>query len=139
MYCRYRFEELECVLNGHIEDFCDVSSFVFNLQRLTVVALAFADVTGDVDIRQKVHFNLGHTVTLAGLTASATDIETKAAWLVATRTCFLRAGKELTNRRGNTCIGRRVRAGRPTNRRLINVDTFIKMIESRAVAVRCGA
>ena len=40
-----------------------------------VVALALADVAGDVDVGQKVHFDLDNAVGLAGLAAAHLDVE----------------------------------------------------------------
>ena len=52
---------------------------VADLQRLAVVALALADVAGDVDVGQEVHLDLDDAVALAGLAAAALDVEAEAA------------------------------------------------------------
>jgi hypothetical protein len=56
-----------------------------DLQRLAVVALALADVAGDVDVGQEVHLDLDDAVALAGLAAAALDVEGEAPGLVAAR------------------------------------------------------
>ncbi len=52
-----------------------------HVQRLAVVALAVADVAGDVDVRQEVHLDLDDAVALAGLAAAAFDVEGETARL----------------------------------------------------------
>ena len=105
---RYGLEEFECVFNGHIEHFSDISTLVLDLERFSVVALPFADITGNVDVGQEVHFHFGDAITLAGLTASSSHIEAKSAGFIATRSRFLCARKQLSYGSENACIGRRV-------------------------------
>jgi hypothetical protein len=78
-------EELQRVLDRHLEHLVDVPALVADLQRLAVVALALADVAGHVHVRQEVHLHLDHAVALAGLAAPALDVEAEAAGLVAAR------------------------------------------------------
>ena len=53
-------------------------SAVLHLQRLAIVALALADVAGDVDVGQEVHLDLDDAVALAGFAAAALDVEGEA-------------------------------------------------------------
>ena len=71
------------LLDRHVEHIGDRLVAVFHLQRLAVVALALADVAGDVDVRQEMHLDLDQAVALAGLAAAALDVEGEAAGLVA--------------------------------------------------------
>ena len=48
-----------------------------DLERLAVVALALADVAGDVDVGQEVHLDLDHAVALAGLAAPPLTLKQK--------------------------------------------------------------
>ena len=72
---RYSGEEFASFLNGHRENVGDRFALERNFQRFTVVALAIADITGDINVRQEVHFDLDDTIALACLAAPAFDIE----------------------------------------------------------------
>ena len=72
---RHRLEERVRLLDGHRQHFVDVPALVADLQRLAVVALAVADVAGDVDVGQKMHLDLDQAVALAGFAAPALDVE----------------------------------------------------------------
>src|SRR6202030_1374427 len=80
---RYRFEEIERLLDRHVEHVGDRFPLEQHVERFAIVALALADVAGDVDVRQKVHLDLDDAVALAGLAAAALDVEREAARLVA--------------------------------------------------------
>src|SRR4029079_15286424 len=84
-HARHRLEELGGLLDGHVEHVGDGLALEQDLQRLAVVALALADVAGDVDVGQEVHLDLDAAVALAGLAAAALDVEGEAARLVAAR------------------------------------------------------
>jgi hypothetical protein len=68
-------EEARGLLDRHVQHVGDRLALEDDLQRLAVVALALADVAGDVDIRQEVHLDLDDAVALAGLAAATLDIE----------------------------------------------------------------
>jgi len=82
---RHHLEEVQRLLDRHVEHVGDGFAAEQNVQRLAVVALALADVAGDVNVGQKVHLDLDHAVALAGLAAAALDVEREAARLVAAR------------------------------------------------------
>ena len=88
-------EEILRLLDGHVEDVGDRLLLELHLQRLAIVALALADVAGDVDVGQEVHLDLDDAVALAGLAAAALDVEREAAGLIAAR-LRLRAGRRTT-------------------------------------------
>ena len=75
---RYAAEESDALLHRHLQHIIDTLSLIFDLQCLPVIAMSFANLTGNVDIRQKVHLNLDDAVALAGFAASALDIEGEA-------------------------------------------------------------
>ena len=83
----------------------------FHLQRLAVVALALADVAGDVDVGQEVHLDLDDAVALAGLAAAALDVEREAAGAVAARLGFRQAGEPVADRREGAGVGRGLERG----------------------------
>ena len=68
-----------------------------HLQRLAIVALAVADVAGDVDVGEEVHLDLDQAVARAGLAAAALDVEAEAAGLVAARLALGQAGEPVAD------------------------------------------
>jgi hypothetical protein len=108
-----------------------------DVERLAVVALALADVAGDVDVRQEVHLDLDDAVALAGLAAAALDVEREAARLVAACLGFRQAGEPFADRREGAGIGRRVGARRAADRRLVDVDDLVDMLQPSMRS--CGA
>ena len=97
---RHGLEERRRLVDGHVEHVGDRLALEGHLQGLAVVALALADVAGDVDVGQKVHLDLDHAVALAGLAAPALDVEREAAGLVAAR---LSLGRFSFNVKGGRC------------------------------------
>src|SRR5260221_10574843 len=78
-----RLEKFSGFFHRHVEHVGDRLALEQNFQRLAVVALALADVAGDVDVGQEVHLDLDDAVALAGLAAAALDVEGKPAGLIA--------------------------------------------------------
>ena len=78
-------EELERLLDGHLEHVGDVLALEADVERLAVVALAVALLAGHVDVGQEVHLDLDLAVALADLAAPALDVEREAAGHVAAR------------------------------------------------------
>ena len=64
--------------------------FVPNLQCLTVVAPALADLAWDIDVGQEVHLDLDYPITAASLTTPAAHVETEAARPVSSGLGFYR-------------------------------------------------
>src|SRR5262249_3622819 len=107
-----------------------------HLERLAVIALALADVAGDVNVGQKMHLDLDHAVALAGLAAPALDVEGEAAGLVAARLRLGQAREPFADRGERAGIGRRMAARRAADRRLIDVDHLVEMFEALDTLVR---
>src|SRR5512139_287173 len=76
-------EELERLLDRHLEHIRDRAPLEADLERLLVVAVPVAGLTGDVHVGQEVHLDLDRAVALARLAAPAADVEGEAARLVA--------------------------------------------------------
>ncbi len=79
---RNRCEKFSCFGNGHVEHLMDGAALVPDIECFAVIALALATVAGYIDVRQKVHFHLDESVTLAGLAASTAHIERESSHLV---------------------------------------------------------
>src|SRR5690606_41637314 len=104
--------------------------FRSHFQGFAVVALAFADIAGHIDVRQEVHFHLDHAVALAGLAASALDVEGEASRTVTPRAGFRHAGEQLTDGREQPRIGGWIGAGRAADRALVNVDHLVQVLQA---------
>src|SRR5690606_7492857 len=64
-------EELEGLVDRHLEDVGDVLPLVVDLEGLAVVPPPPTDVAGDVDVWEEVHLDLDEAVALARLAAPA--------------------------------------------------------------------
>src|SRR6476659_4039776 len=127
---RYRLEQICGLLHRHVEHVGDRLVLELDLQRLAVVALALAHVAGNVDVGQKVHLDLDHAVALASLAAPTLDVEGEAAWLVAAHLGLRQLGEPFADRRKGAGIGRGVRARRAPDRRLVDLDDLVEMLEA---------
>ena len=107
-------------------------------ERFGVVALAAADFAGDIDVRQKIHFDAALAVALASLAASAFHIEAEAAGLVAALARFGQHGEELADRREDAGIGGGIRARRAADGRLVDLDDFVDVLDAEDGAMRAG-
>ena len=97
-----------------------------------------ADVAGDVDVGEEVHLDLDQAVALAGLAAAALDVEAEAAGLVAARLAFGQAGEPVADLGEGAGVGGRVGAGRAADRRLIDVDHLVEIVEPGDLFVAAG-
>ena len=122
-------EEVQCVLDGHVQHLVDVLALVADLQGFPVIALALTDVAGHIDIGQEVHLHLGDAVALAGLAAATLDVEAEPAGFVAPRARFLGAGKQLPDRGEDAGVGGRVGARRAADGALVDVDALVDVLE----------
>ena len=82
------------------------------------------------------HLDLDHAVALAGLAAPALDVEGEASRLIAARLGFRQARKPFADRREGAGVGRRIRARRAADRRLVDVDHLVEMFEAVDPRVR---
>src|SRR5882672_8013613 len=120
----------QSVLDGEVEDFLYVLALEADFQGFPVVAFALADIAGDIDIREKMHFHLDHAVALTGLAASALDVEAEPASFVAARARFRDGREELAYRREQTGVGGRVGPRRAPDRALIDLDHPIDEVQA---------
>ena len=135
---RHGLEELDALVDRHLQHVGDRLAAEVDFQRLAVVALALADVALDVDVGQEVHLDLDDAVALAGLAAPALDVEREAAGLVAALGRFRQLGEPVADRREGAGVGRRVGARRAADRRLVDVDDLVEMAHAVEPAVLAG-
>ena len=132
-------EEVQGVLDGHVEHLGDVLAAVGHLQRLAVVALAVADLAGHVDVGEEVHLDLDLAVALAGLAAAAAHVEGEAPRRVAAGLGLGRAGEQRADVVPQSDVGGRVRARGAPDGALVDVDDLVQLLQARDLAVGPGA
>ena len=118
------------LFDGHVEDVGDRLALEADVERLAVVALAVALLARDVDVRQEVHLDLDLAVAAADLAAAALDVEGEAAGLVAAGAGLLGLGVEVADDVEEADVGRRVRPRRAADRRLVDVDDLVQVLEA---------
>src|SRR3984893_10931916 len=126
---RYGAEEIGALVDRHVEHVGDALAAEQHFEGLAVVAAALADVALDIDVRQKMHLDLDDAVALAGLAAPALDVEREAAGQIAARLGLGEPGEPVADRREAAGIGRRVRARRAADRRLVDVDDLVEKLD----------
>ena len=122
-------EELERLLDRHLEHVGDRLALEAHLERLLVVAVPVAGLARHVDVGQEVHLDLDRAVALAGLAAAAADVEGEAPGLVAAHLRLGRQRVELADVREQVDVGGRVRARRAADRLLVDVDHLVEDVD----------
>src|ERR1700761_281597 len=105
-------------------------AFEAHRERLGVVPTAAADFAHHVDVGQKIHFDAAQAVALAGLAAPAFYVEAEAAWFVAALARFGQHREEFANRSEDAGVGRRIRTRRAADRRLVDLDDFVDVLDA---------
>ena len=131
-------EELARLRDRHVEHVGDAGLAVAHLQRLAVVAPAAARLALDVDVGQEVHLDADDAVALAGLAAPALDVERVAPRLVAARLRLGQVREQIADVREHARVRRRVRARRAPDRRLVDVDHLVDVLQAVQPVVRLG-
>ena len=99
---------------------------------------ALADLAGDENIGQEVHFNTHNAVSLARLAAAALDIERKPPRLVAAHFRIVGLRKDLADIGKHARIGRRVGARRAPNWGLVDIDDLINLVDPFYIGMLAG-
>src|SRR5208337_1508949 len=108
----------------------DVLALVLNLERVAIVALAGADLAGDVNVGQKVHLDANDAVAFARLAAPALDVERKSPRAVTAHARLWQLRKQLADMGEKAGVGRGVRARRASDRALIDVNDLVEMLDA---------
>ena len=85
------------------------------------------------------HLNFGYAVALTGLAATAFDIKAESAGFIAARAGFVSAGEEFAYRRKHSRVGGRVGARCSADGALVDIDTFVDVVQTRDGFVGCGS
>ncbi len=123
-------EELEAIGDRHVQDVGDAHALEQDLERVPVVPSALAHFTRHVHVRQEVHLDLDRAVAGAGLAAAAGHVEREPTGLITTDLGLVGLGEQLADVIEHTGVGGRVRARRSTDRRLIDVDHLVEVVEA---------
>ena len=123
-------EERAGIRDRHLEHVGDRLALEADLERLAVVALAVALLAGHVDVGQEVHLDLDLAVAAADLAAPALDVEAEPAGLVAARPRLAGLGVELADVVEDVGVGRRVGPRRAPDRRLVDVDDLVDLLDA---------
>src|SRR4051812_37859722 len=121
------FKELGCLADVHRQHIGNRSLTISNSQGLAVESRAMAHRAGYFKVGKKIHGDSADTLPFASLASSAFGIEAKTAGAVAALPSLLCAGKHTANVVPHTCVGGRVTARRPTDRRLIDFDQALEL------------
>ena len=131
-------QDRQCVFDGQVEHVGDRVAVELYRERFLVVTLAVTHLAGNVDIRHEVHLDASLAVALTGFAASAGDVEGEAAGLVAAFAGLGQHGVEVADGGEDAGIGRRVRARRAADGRLVDADGFIDLIKAPDSVVLAG-
>ena len=124
---RLVLEELAGLAHRHIKNLRDGFALIMHLQRIAIVACAVADLAGNINVRQKVHFYLIHAVALAGLAASSLHVKAEAACLIASQFGLVGLAEELSDKIKNAGISCGIGARCASDWGLVDVDDLIRI------------
>jgi len=120
-------EERERLVHGHVQCIGNARALVADLQRLSVVSPAVADLAGHIHIRQELHLDPYDSCPLAGLATPTAHVKGKASGPVTSHFGFRQCGIQLAQRPEYPGVGRRIGPRRAPDGRLINVDHLVQV------------
>ena len=123
-------EQFDRLLHIHVEDIGDALLLVLHLQRFVVEPLPLADRATDPDVGQEVHFELGGPVSLARFAPPISDVEAEPPRRVSAQLGLRELGIEVADLVEELHVGGRVRARGATDRRLVDVDRLVEMLQA---------
>ena len=113
-------------------------AFPQDFERLPVVAASPTLLAGDVDVGKEVHLYLDGSVALAGIATTAGHVEGKPSRLVAAGLGLGHGSEQRQNPVEELRVGGWVAARSSSNRRLIDVDRLVDLIEPLDPLVQPG-
>ena len=103
---------------------------VGHLEGFAVIAGPLTDIALNIDIRQEIHLDHIDALAAARLTATALDVETELAHLIAPGLGLHRGRKHLANRIKGSGVGGGVGAGGAPDRRLVDHDHLVDRLDA---------
>ena len=128
-------EELCAVADAEPEHLRDRVAAVAHRQGRRVVALALADVAGDVDVGEEVHLDLDDPVAATGLAASPLDVEGEAPGLPPAGLGLRELGEDRPDLVKGLGVGAGVGPRCPTDRALVDGDHLVERLEPLDLAM----
>jgi hypothetical protein len=120
---------------SHLQHPGYVLPLVSDIERFPIVTLSLTHVTGHIDIREKVHFDLNDPISAARLAPSPLYIEAEAARSVPAGSCVPGLGEQVADVGKNAGVCGWVGARSSSDRRLVNVDYRIYVFKTGQPAV----
>ena len=127
---RLVLEELDCLIDGHIEYVGDTLASEPHLERLAIEPLAPTLFARHIDIRQEVHLDGAEPVAVATFTSSALHVEGEAPGLVTADASLWEFDEELADIGEDVGIGGWIGARRASEGTLVNVDDLVDILQS---------
>src|SRR5438105_3561893 len=129
-------EEFERLLDRHLEDVGNGLSLVVDLERFPVVALAATYLARDVHVGEELHLDLDDPVAGAGFAPPALHVEREATRCISAQTRLRHRSEELADRRKKPGVCRGVRTRRSPDRRLVDVNDLVDVLDALDLVVR---
>ena len=121
---------LDGLLNVQVQAIGDRLALEENLQRRARIAFAFANSARDPDVGQELHVQAQRPVPLAQRAAPECGVEAKGAWNKTASFALGQLGEQIPYLIEELGVGRRVAPGRSTDRRLVDFDELVQMLDA---------
>ena len=131
-------KNVERLLARQVEHVGDVLALERDVEGVAVVAGALAHLARHVHVGQEVHLDLDGAVAGARLAAAARHVEAEPAGQVAADLRLLGLGEQLADVVEHAGVGGRVRPGRAADRRLVDVDDLVEVLDALDPLVQAG-
>src|SRR5262245_21621 len=122
-------EQHQQLLDVHLQHVGDRFVLELDLQRLAAEPLAFADGARHPDVREKIHFQPRAAVAFAGFAAAAFHVEAEATGLVAAALGLRQLAEQVADFVEDFDIGAGVGARRAADRRLVDGDQLVEVLQ----------
>ena len=133
---RHVLEHLERFIDCELEHVRDGVASELDLLDLARVARAVTHLAGHVHVGQEVHLDLDDAVALTRLAPPALHVEAEAPGLVTAHLGLGKAREQIAHVGEHSRVRRRVRPRCAADRRLVDVDSLVQVLEPVDLAVR---
>ena len=123
-------EKFRRIGNAHFQNFGNILALEIDFAGGIVKALAVAHIAGHLDAGQNVHIYHFYARPFASVTATALHVKAETALGVATDLAFGQATEQVADIVPNFRVGRRIAPGRATDRRLVDFDYLVDILET---------
>ena len=123
-------EEFRRIGDAHVENFGDVLALEINFTRRIVKALAAAHFASHLHAGQNVHVDDFHASAFARIATSALHVETETALAVPANFAFFHAREKVAHVVPNLGVRRRIASRRAANRRLVDFNHLVDILEA---------